>query len=164
VAEHETRRAWADEYLDAVRTLEQARLLSETDTYVAAESVDLWATMPGPEQTRLAHGDFDVSHIYQCDGRYTGVIDFGEIRGADRLYDLGHFHLHDGETLPRFVLPDLLAGYREVAPLPPAAEQQIDLLALFIGIDALARNLRHPPSAYRAWLSARVRQLLVSLA
>jgi aminoglycoside phosphotransferase (APT) family kinase protein len=29
--------------------------------------------------TRLAHGDFDATHIFQRDGGYTGVIDFGEV-------------------------------------------------------------------------------------
>lgn len=45
------------------------------------------------EQGYLAHGDFDTTHIYQDNGRYTGIIDFGEIRGADRWYDLGYFHM-----------------------------------------------------------------------
>ena len=103
--------------------------------------------MSGGERAWLAHGDLDVTHIYQRDGRYTGIIDFGEIRGADRRYDLGHFHLHDGETLAGLVLPDLLAGYREVAPLPPEAERQIRLLGLLIGLRALRGSLRRPPGA-----------------
>jgi aminoglycoside phosphotransferase (APT) family kinase protein len=49
---------------------------------------------------QLAHGDFDVTPIFQQDGAYTGLIDFGEIRGAEPFHDLGHFHLHDGEALP----------------------------------------------------------------
>src|SRR5206468_478690 len=48
-------------------------------------------------EPRLAHGDFDASHIFQRDGVYTGLIDFGEIRGAHPLYDLGHFFLHERE-------------------------------------------------------------------
>lgn len=45
----------------------------------------------------LAHGDLDVTHIYCHAGRYSGIIDFGEMRGADRYFDLGHFLLHDAE-------------------------------------------------------------------
>src|SRR6185437_8956957 len=72
----------------------------------------------------LAHGDFDLTHIYQCDGRYTGIIDFGEIRGTAPLYDLGHFSLHDGEIVTARLLPALLEGYREVASLPAEYEQR----------------------------------------
>jgi hypothetical protein len=44
----------------------------------------------------LAHGDFDLTHIFQRNGHYTGIIDFGEIMGSSPFYDLGHFKLHDG--------------------------------------------------------------------
>ncbi|MEZ4571005.1 MAG: phosphotransferase [Thermomicrobiales bacterium] len=30
----------------------------------------------------LAHGDFDTTHIFADEARYTGIIDFGEIRRA----------------------------------------------------------------------------------
>jgi len=93
-------------------------------------------------QASLAHGDFDPTHIYQEDGRYSGIIDFGEIRGADPLYDLGHFRLHDGETVPYQALPPLLAGYRQVVPLPPDHERRIALLSLLIGIRFLARSVQ----------------------
>ena len=85
------------------------------------------------EQAWLAHGDFDVTHIYQHDGRYTGIIDFGEIRGAHQLYDLGHFNLHDGEVVPQMLLPTLLEGYREVLTLPPDRERRISLVSVLIG-------------------------------
>ena len=45
--------------------------------------------------SRLAHGDFDATHIYQRDGLYTGVIDFGEMRGAEPHYDLAYFLVQD---------------------------------------------------------------------
>ncbi len=66
----------------------------------------------------LAHGDFDLTPIYQRAGRYTGLIDFGEVRGTEPLYDLGHFFLHEGETHPAALLGALLEGYAEVTPLP----------------------------------------------
>ncbi len=108
-------------------------------------------------QAWLAHGDLDVTHIYQRDGVYTGIIDFGEIRGAHRLYDLGHFNLHDGETLPEMLLPALLEGYREVLPLPPDHERQINVLSVLIGVRALARNVRRqPPNAYQRHLASAI--------
>lgn len=91
------------------------------------------------DQGALAHGDFDVTHIYAHNGAYSGIIDFGEMRGTDRWYDLGHFRLHDGETIPAPLLPWLLAGYRSAAPLPDDAEHRIAFASLLIGIRTLAR-------------------------
>jgi len=39
-------------------------------------------------QARLAQADFDVTPIFCADGRYTGIVDSGEIRGAEPLFDL----------------------------------------------------------------------------
>lgn len=61
--------------------------------------------------SRLAHGDFDATHIYQRDGVYTGVIDLGEMRGAESHYDLAYFLVQDPG---REMLDDLLAGYADI--------------------------------------------------
>ncbi len=97
----------------------------------------------------LAHGDFDPTHIYQDGGCYTGIIDFGEIRGTDRWYDLGHFHLRDGEQLPFRLEAPLVRGYGEIMTLPPDYEQRIRFTSLLINVRALARSLqRRPPDRY----------------
>ena len=88
----------------------------------------------------LAHGDFDLTHIYHQDGHYTGIIDLGEIRGTGPYYDLGHFRFHDGEAQPETTLPYLQAGYQEVTPLPPDADRRIALASLLIGTRFLART------------------------
>ncbi|HEY8283160.1 MAG TPA: aminoglycoside phosphotransferase family protein [Chloroflexota bacterium] len=111
----------------------------------------------------LAHGDFDLTHIYQRNGQYTGIIDFGEIRGTAPLYDLGHFQLHDGETVPERLLPSLLDGYREVADLPEDYEQRISFASLLIGIGALARSLRHGPTDYSHYLTQAIRAAMAAL-
>ncbi len=100
------------------------------------------------EQALLAHGDFDVTHIYQRDGRYSGIIDFGEIRGGDPWYDLGHFRMHDGETLPTPALPWLLEGYAAVRPLPADHARRISFASLLIAIRALAHRLGKRPGGF----------------
>jgi len=65
--------------------------------------------------SRLAHGDFDATHIYQRDGVYTGVIDLGEMRGAEPHYDLAYFLVQDAA---RDMLDDVLAGYAEIGDAP----------------------------------------------
>lgn len=92
--------------------------------------------------SRLAHGDFDTTHIYQQDGQYTGIIDFGEIRGTDQWYDLAHFRVHDGERLPAGLLPWLLEGYRAEVEIPDDIEERLALLGLIIAVRALGRDLK----------------------
>jgi aminoglycoside phosphotransferase (APT) family kinase protein len=108
----------------------------------------------------LVHGDLDTTHIFHHQGEYRGIIDFGEIRGADPFYDLGHFALHDGEKIPYRVLPSLLAGYGEVTPLPPDAEPRLWLWSLLIGVRALARSVTRPQSAYHDHLLGAIRRAL----
>ncbi len=110
------------------------------------------------DEARLAHGDLDATHVFQDAGRYTGIIDFGEIRGTDRFYDLGHVALHDGERLSTPLLPSLMEGYREVSPLPADAEERIHLWALLIGVRALARSLDRPRVAYHDHLARAIRR------
>ncbi|MFL5694355.1 MAG: phosphotransferase family protein [Ktedonobacteraceae bacterium] len=116
------------------------------------------------EQGQLAHGDFDTTHVYQEHGRYTGIIDFGELRGANQYYDLGHFHMSDGEMLPHRILPGLLRGYREAASLPSDYEQHIYFTSVLINVRALARSLqKRPPTHYTQHLLQRLREDLTAL-
>lgn len=133
------------------------------------ETGAVWETItdfePGFEAERgfFAHGDFDATHVYHLDGRYTGIIDFGEIRGADRFYDLGRFALHDGESLPGLMLSCLLTGYRQIASLPPDHEQRIRLWSVLIGVRALARSGGRPWSPYQRHLLGAIRRSLAEL-
>lgn len=134
-----TNRAFLTEHLEGDLALLGARLLALPELAAIRALIirhDAWLDADGGQ---LAHGDFDLTHIFQRDGAYSGIIDFGEIRGTDRWYDLGHFRLHDGERLPQSTLPWLLAGYRSVAPLPDDAERRIAFASLLIGTRALAR-------------------------
>jgi aminoglycoside phosphotransferase (APT) family kinase protein len=115
------------------------------------------------DRSHLAHGDFDVSHIYHDDGEYTGMIDFGEIRGTDRLYDLAHFALHDGERLSPGLLPHLLAGYMEVTLLPEDHAQRIALASLLVAVGALARSIGRSPAAYQTHLIGAIWRTLAIL-
>ncbi|HMA38313.1 MAG TPA: aminoglycoside phosphotransferase family protein [Chloroflexia bacterium] len=92
-------------------------------------------------QAYLVHGDFDATHIYAQEGQYTGIIDFGEIRGADLWYDLGHFQLENSAQLPY-----LLEGYAEVRPLPPDYAHRMGLYSLLIAIRRLGRRVEKAPS------------------
>src|SRR5262249_17231967 len=75
--------------------VEAALLAFERQGCFDASQVALLAQMlreaieqTGSESATLAHGDFDATHIFHDGDEYCGIIDFGEIRGANRLYDL----------------------------------------------------------------------------
>lgn len=109
--------------------------------------LDALYTLAGDEQDRLlrvghlVHGDLDVTHIYSHAGRYSGIIDFGEMRGADSYFDLGHFLLHDGETRPARLFSSFLKGYLQVTPLPDGHSQAIRTSAILLGLRQLSRWL-----------------------
>jgi len=82
-------------------------------------------------QAVLVHGDFDVTHIFHASGRFTGFIDFGEIRGNNRLFDLAVFAYND-RSPDRAAYDHLIDGYRQAAPLTDDDLYAVELMALFI--------------------------------
>jgi Ser/Thr protein kinase RdoA (MazF antagonist) len=109
-----------------------------------SEQLDALEALLGTERARvvgaahLAHGDLDVTHIYTHDGAYQGIIDFGEMRGAELYFDLGHFLLHDGETRSVELFDSFLAGYTEVAGLPDDHREAIRRSAILLGLRQLS--------------------------
>lgn len=61
------------------------------------------------------------------------MIDFGEMKGADASYDLGHLGLHNP-----YLLETVLEGYERVVPLPRQAFRRISFFSLLIGVRRLA--------------------------
>jgi aminoglycoside phosphotransferase (APT) family kinase protein len=96
----------------------------------------------------LSHGDFDLTPIFRAGDSYTGLIDFGEIRGTEPMFDLGHFHLHDHESgRAGILLPALLRGYQRVRALPADHLAAIRRSAILLGLRQLCRWLG-PPRRY----------------
>lgn len=108
-------------------------------------------------QATLAHGDFDTTHIFHEGGRYTGMIDFGEIRGTHRLYDLGHFAIEHAH-----LLPPLLAGYREITVLSDDEVLAIEQAACLVAVARVARRLAHKRSVLAADRQVILRALSTS--
>jgi aminoglycoside phosphotransferase (APT) family kinase protein len=123
-----------------------ASLFDDAGVAVVEDLVEHERTRPRATAV-LQHGDFDVTPIFCAGDRYTGLIDFGEIRGAEPLFDLGHFHLHDQETSPSILLPALLLGYQRVQPLPADHQESIRRSAILLGLRQLCRWLG-PPRHY----------------
>ncbi len=161
IAEHPDRASWTKEYRATVDGIPAGLLL---DRNRLADTIAEWVAMPERPGSHLAHGDLDVSHLVCQESTYSGLIDFGEIRGADRAYDLGHFLLHDGERLSASLLPALIDGYRAAAPDVAITRREIVVQAVAIGVRALSRALRDPGSPYTGFLVRRLAALLDELA
>lgn len=112
------------EYSDAGKVALLERILTQ-----AIEQV-------GSDSATLAHGDFDVTHIFHNGDEYCGMIDFGEIRGTNRFYDLGHFAIEN-----QALLPNLVEGYGEITSLPPDYTGQIRQMALLIAVARSGRRV-----------------------
>jgi len=76
-------------------------------------------------------------------------------RGASRWYDLGFFHLRDGELFSFRLEPSLVEGYEEVTPLPADYQQQIRFASILINAEILAEYLPE--------MSAQEKQQLLSI-
>lgn len=162
-AEHAAREEWTTAAIEAAHVVTQNHLVLPDFERRLERTVERWAGRPGEATARLAHGDFDLTHTFVEQGRFNGIIDFGESRGADPLYDLGHFLLHDTERQPYALFPALLVGYREVTPLPAEAHREIRTQALAIGVQRLALAHRRQAEEYVGWLTDRIQHMLRDL-
>ncbi len=91
----------------------------------------------------LVHGDYDISHIFYSAGKYSGLIDFGEIRGNNRLFDLATFSLNDS-SLKRIAYSYLIEGYRSIARLTGDDLYSIEYMALYIVLRFLGKKVDKP--------------------
>jgi aminoglycoside phosphotransferase (APT) family kinase protein len=107
---------------------------------------------PPAGQGLLAHGDFDVSQVFHRDGEYTGMIDFGGIKGSNGWYDLATFRLCDPQlAIPEeATIPHLEAGYAEVANLSPDHQWRVHGTAVTIVAGRLSRGYRRDGEIARA--------------
>ena len=162
LAEHPSRSAWTMEYRQATVAVAGSGLLAKDVAGRLRTVMERWLRLPDRATGQLAHGDFDTSHIFldEASLTYSGLIDFGEIRGADRLYDVGHALLHDAQPDRPRILAPLLAGYQEVSLLP-AAETGIWDQAVAIGVRQLAIAHRRGSPA-TGWLASRLESLLTT--
>jgi Ser/Thr protein kinase RdoA (MazF antagonist) len=163
-AEWPTYREFADEYWEADLAYLANHVLSAAEVAQLERvraSYDSWLDL---EQGCLVHGDFDTSHIYQEHGRYSGIIDFGEIRGANRWYDLAQFYMRNREQLPRSLESALMYGYGEIVSLPTDYEQRIHFTGLLTNVRALARSLqKRPPNHFSRYQLKMLRENLALL-
>lgn len=107
-------------------------------------------------QAVLVHGDLSLEHIFQKDGRFTGFIDFGEIRGERPFFDLGAFLLSD-ETPDKAATSALIKGYDSVRPLSKLDLRAIELEAFSFALRFVGRKAG--TAAEKFWVDRLVNQM-----
>ncbi len=85
------------------------------------------------EKPVLAHGDLDLSHIYSDKDGYTGMIDFGDMRGASQYFDLAYFRFRTGTKF----IPKLIEGYQSIRPLDKDYNARLQIEGLVIAVQKL---------------------------
>ena len=102
-----------------------------------------------PEKATFVHGDFGLEHIFHRQGEYTGLIDLGEMRGADPLFDLGHFLLQHPEGDRPGAFEALISGYEDRFEDQHVSRREVLKSAMLLGARQLARWLSPLPE--RGW-------------
>jgi Ser/Thr protein kinase RdoA (MazF antagonist) len=146
------------ENLDGRLAALQEGMLDRREVSAIERAVELNAGTLDGLPSRLAHGDFDDTHVFRVGGTYSGIIDFGEMRGAPPLYDVAQYALHD-RSFAQPTLPSLLHGYTDVLPLPSDYEMQIAMLALLIGVRVLNLVADRPMPEYQRSLRVGIREM-----
>lgn len=112
----------------------------------------------GLDRGTLSHGDLDVTAIYVNGGEYSGLIDFGELRGGEPEFDRAHFLLHDQETNPIALSDAFFQGHDEVTGSATPTEL-VRQVAILVGLRQLC--YAEGRGAPRSFLTEfRVAQLL----
>lgn len=144
-AEHTSLSSWLENHF-----FEPLHALIDFDQFPDSEAnkimglLDVAKSRYEHQESVLAHGDFDVTHIFYDSSGYTGLIDFGDIRGAYANYDLGHFSMENGHLLHH-----LLKGYSEVTPLNIEAQYDIQLTAILVAARRIGRRIMQQHNPYR---------------
>ena len=158
-AEKTTNRVFMLEYWESDLAFLGEHVLAASEVEVVERIRAHYDYLLEGEQGYLAHGDFDTTHVFQENGKYSGIIDFGEIRGTNRWYDLGHFHMRDGEFISYSQLTMLVRGYSEIMSLPANYEQAIRFVSILINVRALVRSLqKRPPDRFTRHQVKRLRE------
>ncbi|RXZ79545.1 aminoglycoside phosphotransferase family protein [Paenibacillaceae bacterium] len=133
--------------------------LDEQEKKAAQHFLEIGFDWMDNKTSHLVHGDFDLSHIFHNHGTYTGIIDFGDIKGSSPFYDLGHYKTHD--SIKGF--ESLVRGYKDIRDLSPKDDLEISLWALFIAVRRLGMIHNRPRNFYHDHLTNTLKNLVVEL-
>lgn len=89
---------------------------------------------------KLTHGDFAACHIFEDQGKYSGIIDFSDLKGTSGFSDLAHLKIYNPE-----LFEGVLSGYKEIVELPENFNQLLTIELLIVALEKLNWVLSHTP-------------------
>jgi aminoglycoside phosphotransferase (APT) family kinase protein len=138
-----------------LQTLKRYEFTDEERVHIA-DLMETTRRMLDIQDAVLVHGDFDISHIFHSNGRYSGLIDLGEIRGNNRLFDLATFAFVD-RSPGRIAYSYVLEGYSEMTRLTDDDLYTTELMALFQILRLLGKKVNNSSREY--WYQLAKKQL-----
>lgn len=131
---------------------------------VVALLIEMISLGPADDIGYLAHGDFDTTHVFGLAGEYSGIIDFGEIRGTDYTFDFATLQLHTDKETRAVAYPYVEKGYGEMRPFPDDHERRLYLACVMSATHRLClmfnRHGRRDEGWFFGWLERRLIDLL----
>lgn len=104
------------------------------------------ATLPESAEPSLVHSDFRIGNILHDGDEVTGVVDFESSRNGERPIDFLKLAHGLWDPAPHLREP-LLAGYREVLPVPEQLDELRPFHELFSGVACVAWSARRRQTA-----------------
>lgn len=120
------------------------------------------AVGPSGESGCLVHGDFDTTHIFGRSGTYAGLIDFGEVRGADYTFDFATLMLNNHRRWRALAYPEIERTYAELRPLPDDHHRRLYLACVHSAAHRLAHWFERDAATTGAFFG-EIRRRLVQL-
>jgi len=126
-----------DKISKKVKDLEAAGFETFTEDQLERYKMLVFKYIP-EGRPNLCHGDFDLSHIYVSNGKYSGIIDWGDIRSASNVYDIAHFTaFHPDEA--KFIMK----GFQQIIRTDKDFDRKLVLTRLAICINKLWWTLKN---------------------
>ena len=114
------------------RLVSQSEILTKHGLLTSQQIENLYAILekyrkhPEFAEGHLAHGDYSKHHIFCKDGKYTGMIDFGDLSSGSRLYDLATYKIYEDSGFEA-----LLNGFKSIQSIPEDYEDIINFEIIF---------------------------------
>lgn len=115
-----------------LESLLSSRLITDTDIPILEYISNQVSLLTPNGLGYLAHGDFSSQHIFADNGEYSGIIDFGDAKVANDVYDLAYFKLQNRDSFNY-----LTEGYKQQTDIGEDCLFRVSLTALLIGVRVL---------------------------
>lgn len=121
--------SWVEFLSDTQNKIKKSTILNDKQKTMLNSSWQLLKKQVSINSGALVHGDFAISAVFVNNGKYEGIIDFGDAFVGDPLMDLAYFRFKELTKPYGFKLYNALAGH--YASYANISRSYIDIAVLF---------------------------------